>query len=53
MLEILKQPSKTGHRFTATSDLQLMKSVLYFVLQKGNSVKSFQGKFIIPRYLTH
>ena len=53
MLEILIKSSKTGHRFTAISDLQTMPSVFYFMLGMGNCVKSFQRKFIVPRYRPH
>ena len=49
MLEILKKSSKTGDRFTAISDLQTMRSMLYLELGIGNSIKSFQSKFMVPR----
>ena len=49
MLEILKKSLKTGDRFTAISDLQTMRSMLYLELGIGNSIKSFQSKFMVPR----
>ena len=53
MPEILKKSSKTGDRFTAISDLQNNVERVYFKLGIGNSVESFQNKFIVPRYLRH
>ena len=43
MLEILHMLSKTGDQF----------SVFYFKLGIGKSVKSFECKFIVPRYLNY
>ena len=51
MPEILKKSSKTGDRFTAISDLQNNVEHVSFRLGIGNSVNSFQRKFIVPRCL--
>ena len=53
-LVILKKSSKKGDRFTATSDLRNNEDAFYFELGIGtDSIKSFQSKFIVPRYLEY
>ena len=47
MPEILEKLSKTGDKFTAISDLQNNEKR---VVRIGNSVQSFQSKFIVLRY---
>ena len=47
MLEILKKSSETGNRFTARG------SVFSLGLGIGYSLKCFQSKFIVLRYLKH
>ena len=47
----LKKVTKTGERFTAISVPQNYEERVSFGLGIGNSVKSLQRKFIVPRYL--
>ena len=51
MPEILEKSSKTGVNLQPLQIFKTMWSVLYFRVGIGNSVKSFQRKFIVPRYL--
>ena len=50
MPEILKKASKTGHQFTAISDLQYNKERVLFQAGKRHLSRKFSDKFIVPRY---